>query len=72
MYYEETLRMLGLSSLEKRRQRGNLTDPYNYLNRESKKRSVDVFSLSLRTGHTGVAQSCIMGGSLDIRKIYLP
>lgn len=54
--------MLGLANLEKSRKRTNISDLYNFLNRESMERS-DVFSLSLRTGHVGLAQSYISGGS---------
>ena len=45
MSYEEQLRTLGLSSLEKMRLRGNLIALYSFLRRGSGEGAADVFSL---------------------------
>ncbi|KAK4817553.1 hypothetical protein QYF61_019510 [Mycteria americana] len=45
MPYQEQLRTLGLSSLEKRRLRGNLVTLYSFLRRGSGEGGADLFSL---------------------------
>ncbi|KAK4810451.1 hypothetical protein QYF61_004231, partial [Mycteria americana] len=45
MSYEEQLRTLGLSSLKKRRLRGNLIALYSFLRRQSGEEGADLFSL---------------------------
>ncbi|KAK4829506.1 hypothetical protein QYF61_005145 [Mycteria americana] len=71
MSYEEWLRTLGLSSLEKRRLRGNLIALYNFLGRGSGERGADLFSLESSDTMRGNGSKLHQGMfSLGIRKHF--
>ena len=66
MSYEEWLRTLGLSSLEKRRLRGDLIALYSFLRRGSREGGADLFSLG-SSDRTKLHQGMF---GLDIRKHF--
>ncbi|KAK4832291.1 hypothetical protein QYF61_021690 [Mycteria americana] len=72
MSYEEQLRTLGLSSLQKRRLRGNLII-YSFLRRGSEREVLVSSPWYPVIGCVGMVQSCTRGG-LDwtLGSIYLP
>ena len=73
MSYEEQLKTLGLSSLGKRRLRGDLIALCSFPRRGSGEGGADFFSLYPVIGHVEMAQSCVRGGSdLTLGSISLP
>ncbi|KAK4826122.1 hypothetical protein QYF61_005274 [Mycteria americana] len=71
MYYEEQLRTLGLSSLEKRTLRGDLTTLYIFLRRGSGEGGADLFSLgSSDRMHGNGSKLCQGRFRLGIRKHF--
>lgn len=69
--YKEQLRVLGLSSLEKRRLRCDLMALYSFLRRGSGKGGIDLFSLgSSDRMHGNGSQLCQGKFRLDLRKHF--
>ena len=69
--YEELLRTLGLSILNKRRLRGNLIILYSLLRRGSGERCAELFSLASRDRIHGNGSKLRQGRfRLDIRKLF--
>ncbi|KAK4831051.1 hypothetical protein QYF61_014983 [Mycteria americana] len=63
MPYKKQLRTLGLSHLEKRRLRGDLTALYSFLRRGSGEGGADLFSWYPVIGCVGMVQSCAKGAT---------
>lgn len=70
MFYEKCLRTLGLSSLERRRQRGDLVAPYS-LSKRSGEGGVVLLSLASHDRTRGNGSKLHQGNfKLDIRKHF--
>ena len=71
MSCEEQLRTLGLSSLERRRLRGDPIAPYSFLRRGSGEGGAELFSLGSRDRRLGNGSKLHQGRfRLDIRKHF--